>query len=204
MSKSEDSLDRWDRLVNAKWKALDLKLPSEQEALTGAKRLYRHIMGRPFKGKVRIVTGNRYSWIENLRRSDESKYEMVINRMRTRSVPGGWVAEHNAGWPEIVHGLSHACHRAKNPSARPHDSQQLRIEAGMTDYAISHGFHLGKLKTKAKAKVPVDRVKQRYEAMLKRRVTWESKHKRAANALKKVQREINQYERRHKEKLIAS
>ena len=202
MSKSDD---RWDRLVNDRWKALDgLKPPSEQEAIAGAKRLYRHIIGRPFEGKVRIVTGNRYSWIKNLHKSDESKYEMVINRMRTRSVPGGWVAEHNAGWPEIVHGLSHACHFVKNPSARPHDSQELRIEAGMTDYAISHGFHLGKLKTKAKAKVPVDRVEQRYEAMLKRRVTWESKHKRAANALKKVQREINQYERRHKEKLLAS
>ena len=194
MSNSED---RWDRLVNDKWKALDgLKPPSEQEAITGAKRLYRHIMGRPFEGEtIKTVTGNRHTWIMGLRRS-RSRQRMVINCNRSH--------DSDAGWQEIVHGLSHACHRAKNPSARPHDSQQLRIEAGMTDYAISHGFHLGKLKTKAKAKVPVDRVKQRYEAMLKRRVTWESKHKRAANALKKVQREINQYERRHKEKLIAS
>ena len=194
MSKSED---RWDRLVNDKWKALDgLKPPSAQEAITGAKRLYRHIMGRPFEGEtIKTVTGNRRTWITGLGRP-RSRQRMVINCSRSH--------DSGAGWQEIVHGLSHACHFTKNPGDRPHDSQQLRIEAGMTDYAISHGFHLGKLKTKAKAKVPVDRVQQRYEAMLKRRVTWESKHKRAANALKKVQREITQYERRHKEKLLAS
>ena len=71
----------------------------------------------------------------------------------------------------------------------------------MTEYAIANGFHLGKLKSKTKEKAPVDVVQERYLTMLKRKRAWQTKVKRANNALKKVDREIRQYESRHGKRL---
>lgn len=40
-------------------------IPTDQEALSAAKRLYRRAMGKPFTGKFELTTGNRYTWIRN-------------------------------------------------------------------------------------------------------------------------------------------
>lgn len=46
-----------------------------------------------------------------------------------------------------------------------------------------------------------DKVRQRYDRMLARRKTWQTKLTRAENALSKVEREIAVYERRHGDRL---
>ena len=181
MSESE-----WNRLVNRQWGSLENLVPTKQEAITGAKRLYRHIMGRPFHGDVKITSGNRYTWVRG--------NVMSVNPDK----PHGHVS---GGWPSIIHLLAHWCHHRKNPNARPHDNRELTIERHMTEYAIANGFHLGKLKSKTKEKAPVDVVQERYLTMLKRKRAWQTKVKRANNALKKVDREIRQYESRHGKRL---
>ena len=45
----------WHRLVDSKWQKLEqelgsLHIPTEKEAINGVKRLYRHIMKKPFEG----------------------------------------------------------------------------------------------------------------------------------------------------------
>jgi hypothetical protein len=52
--------------VNSRWpegthEGRDLR-PSPQEAVAAARRLYRFAMKKPFPGKVRITSGNRYTW----------------------------------------------------------------------------------------------------------------------------------------------
>ena len=53
------------------------------------------------------------------------------------------------------------------------------------------------------AKPKRDPVKDRYQRILAREQTWESKLKRAENALAKVRRERREYERRHGDRILA-
>lgn len=165
----------WNRLVNNKWPA-DVPKPSPQEAITGAKRLYRRGMGRPFRGKVRITSGNRYTWVR--------RGVMYVNPEH------GW-----NGFRGIIHLLAHYCHSRKN-GGRPHSYKELEMEKDLTNYAIAHGFHLGKLKSKprpAKPKPPQRVVKlQSAAAKLKR---WESKRKRAETAIRHYRKKVRYYEK---------
>jgi hypothetical protein len=168
----------WDRLVNSVWPS-DMPIPSAKEAITGAKRLYRRAMGRPFKGKVVVTSGNRYTWVR--------RGVMYVNPNSR------WGRK---GWPEIVHLLAHYCHSRKHPNARPHDHRELDMEADLTRYAIASGFHLGKLKRPEMAKKPKPDLKtsrrQAAEAALKR---WQTKQKRTETAIKKYRRKIRYYEK---------
>jgi len=144
-------------------------------------------MGEPWKGDVKLVSGNRYTWIRN--------GVMSINPDR----PHGHV---RGGWPAIVHLLSHVCHNRMRPRGKPHDSRQARIERQMQQYAIDQGFHLGKLKRKTKPppqkyRIEENLVKERYQRILVREANWENKFKRAQNGLKKAKQERKTYEKRH-------
>ena len=182
------NFDDYQRLVNGKWLALQregkLPTPSEQEAVTGAKRLYRKAMGKPWRGAVKITSGHRHTWIR--------RGTLHVNPGRQ---------SHRAGWPDIVHGISHWAHWRLNPQDRPHSEAQLRLERDLTDYAINSGFHLGLLKTKKRGRKEKDVIKKRYQRILAREKSWRAKLKRAENALAKVQKEQRQYEQRHGERL---
>jgi hypothetical protein len=174
----------YDRLVNDKWPRLQ-PIPTDQEAITGAKRLYRKAMGRPWPGKVKIVRGNRHTWIRG--------GVLCVN-------PNQY--GHN-GWPDIVHGISHYCHRRLNPQDRDHSDKQAYLERDLTDYVLEKGFLEGKLKSKAAPKKKTDPVQTRYLKMIERKKNWEKKSARAKNALQKVKTEIRQYERRHGTRVLA-
>ena len=59
----------WHRLVDSKWQKLEqelgsLHIPTEKEAINGVKRLYRHIMKKPFEGRVEVAKKrNQRTWI---------------------------------------------------------------------------------------------------------------------------------------------
>ena len=182
MSQSESKRKLYYRVVNSKW-PVGMKPPTAQEAITGATRLFRKAMGRPWRGKVEITRGNRSTsvWGRTLRvNPNEDGYR---------------------GWTEIVHGLSHLCHRMLNPSDKPHSSRQYKLERDLTDYVLAKGFLTGSLKRQSKPKVEKDIVAIRLQRIIERETRWGAKLKRATTALKKAKRERREYERRHQDRL---
>jgi hypothetical protein len=178
----ENKTEFYNRLVNAKWPS-PLPVPSDQEAITGAKRLYRKAMGRPWKGEVKVTSGNRATWVR--------RGTLYVN-------PN----ESGRGWQEIIHSISHLAHLRLNPRDKPHTSKQAYIERDLTDYAMANGFLTGALKSKVKPKVKKDDIIERHERLMKRETGWETKLNRAQNALKKIQKERRAYERRHKDRIF--
>ena len=173
----------YNRLVNDKWPR-SYPMPTDQEAITGAKRLYRKAMGRPWPGKVKIVRGNRHTWI----RFHGFVHVLLVNPNQSNGF---------GGWRSIVHGISHYCHRRLNPRDKDHSDKQAYLEHDLTDYVLENGFLEGKLKSKATPKKKTDPVQTRYLKMIERKKNWEKKLTRAQNALKKVKTEMRQYEKRH-------
>lgn len=173
--------NEWDRLVNSKWPKDVSLVPSAKEAITGAKRLYRRAMGKPFRGKVVVTSGNRYTWI----------------RSRILSVnPNRRWSGRMAGWPDIIHLLAHYCHARKYPNARPHDHRELDLEADLTRYAIAHGFHEGRLKRPERLKPKPDRkVVARCKAA-EALARWETKLKRAETGVKKYRKKVRYYDKK--------
>lgn len=170
----------WDRLVNKVWPA-EMPIPSAQEATTGAKRLYRRAMGKPFQGNVVITSGNRYTWVR--------RRIMSVNPKRR----GAW--EPKAGWPDIVHLLAHYCHRTKYPNHRPHHYSELEIEADLTRYAVENGFHLGRLKRDKEPKAKPDKRATKLQSAQEALKRWKTKQKRAETAIRKYRQKIRYYEK---------
>jgi len=183
MSQNESKRELYNRLVNNKWPR-SIPVPSDQEAITGAKRLFRKAMGRAWRGKVKITSGKRYTWIRG------NTFYVNPNDRRNRS------------WPGIVHDISHWAHYRKNPNDRPHSEKQLYIERDLTDYVLANGFLTGALKSKPRPKAEKDIVAIRHQRLVEREKSWQAKLKRAQNALKKVQRTKREYERRHNNRLV--
>lgn len=99
-------------------------IPSDAAAITGVKRLYRHITGCPWPGKVEVVRGrHRRTWARG----------GVLSVAPEGEGPTG-----RRGWPAIVHDLSHLVHRRMNRRAKPHDSGQARIERRMQEYVLEN------------------------------------------------------------------
>ena len=166
--------------VNGRWpegtnSGRDIKL-SPQEAVTAAKRLYRKAFGRPFRGKVKLTSGRRYTWIRN--------GVLYVNPNQ------GW---RGGGLHEIVHMISHlASYRLHREN---HGMRHAFIERTLIDYAISNGFHEGKLKRERKPKAPVDLKTMRRQRIEDRLEAWKSKRKRADTAIRKLTRQLKYYDR---------
>jgi hypothetical protein len=184
MLQSESKRDLYDRLINNKWPS-PLPVPSDQEAITGAKRLYRKAMSRPWKGEVKVTSGNRHTWIRGR--------TMYVN-------PDGWPSS----WRGIVHGIAHWCHYRLNPRDSNHSDKQARLERDLTNYVLANGFLTGALKSKARPKAQAGIVFVRYQRLLEREKSWRAKLSRAQSALAKVQREKQEYQRRHGSRLVNS
>jgi hypothetical protein len=71
------------------------------EAVQAGKRLYRLVMGTTWKGKWKAGRGNHRTYPRGS--------TFLIN-------PG-------QGWHNMVHDLSHYCHRQLHPGQRPHDGR---------------------------------------------------------------------------------
>lgn len=159
--------------VNGKWPegtndGRDI-IPTEQEAISACKRLYRRAMGKPFIGKFKITSGRRYTWIRN------GVFYVNPNQK-------SWAG--NGGWHEIVHMISHiASSRRYNEN---HGSRHASIERDLIQYVVEQGWLDGKLKTKAAPKP--DKKTAKLDSVASRIKKWESKLKRAETALRKLRR----------------
>lgn len=163
--------------VNGAWPETMPPL-TEQEAVTAAKRLYRLMLKRPFRGRVTITSGNRYPGVRGGR--------LVVNK-------SGWYA----GWHHLVHGLSHAFHRKLHPGQKPHDGRgtHAHIERTMIEHVVNSGWLDGRLKRPEKPTKQTDVRAVRRQRVLARLAVWEAKRKRAERALAKLRRQARYYER---------
>lgn len=171
--------------VNGAWpdgtrEGRDLK-PTPKEALSGARRLYRIAFGRPFRGRMKLTSGRRYTYIRNgvfYVNPDQATFDEL----------GG-------GWHEIVHGISHFASARLYPKAGGHGPQHAFIERELIKAVTTKGWLEGKLKRPDKPKAEVDTKAVRRQRVLERMDAWERKRKRAETALRKLRRQQAYYER---------
>lgn len=183
----------WEQLVNCHWNG-EQPVLSPEESIKAAKRLFRHAMGWPWQGPVKLVSGRRYTYVRHgvLR---------VNPDMRQRDC---------RGLRAMIHDLSHYCHRRLHPNDAPHSKRQAQLEGRLVRYAIRSGFLDGTLapRPKASASEPVakpkpDKVQVRYQGMCKRQAKWAAELERAKRLLAKATKERKAYERRHGARLQA-
>jgi len=182
----------WDALVNSKFDGHPVLSPAE--SIAAARKLYRHAMGRAWPLSVKLVSGNRYTWV--------NEGVLCVNPDKR---------EQNArGLRAIIHDISHYTHRMLHPNDAPHSIRQARLEAKLAKFAVDRGWHEGQpvVKPKAvKAPAPIvetpkrDAVQLRYDRMVARRAKWTAELERAKRLHAKADAECRTYERRHKERL---
>ena len=108
------------KAVNSVWPNDVNLVPNEKDAITLTKRLFKKFYGRKWCGKIKITSGNRYTWVR--------RGTLLINPDR-RGYYGGW--------RDIVHELSHYIHRRKNPGLRDHDPKQAYLERAIAEYVVA-------------------------------------------------------------------
>lgn len=165
--------------VNSQWPAgtndgKDLK-PTPEEATRAAKRLYRLAMKRPFKGKIKITSGRRTTWIRS--------GVFYVNP----DYRGG-------GWHELVHMISHYCAFRLHPNVKAHSTQHAFVERELIAHVVKSGWLAGKL-AKAIPAPPVDRRAVRRARLETRRAAWTTKAKRAKTALAKITAALKRLDR---------
>ena len=162
--------DKYDE-ANAVWPGAIPDLTAE-ESVRAARKLYRFGMRQTFRGKVKITSGRRYTWVRN--------GVMVVN------------PEH--GWKQLVHMLSHYVHR-KVGVDKPHSKQHARLECRMIAEVLNRGWLSGVLANEPEPVLtPADRAQAaicQIDAGIKR---WDAKKRRAETALKKLNRKRKYYE----------
>lgn len=166
--------------VNSKWPEGTNEgreiIPTPQEAISGAKRLYRKAFGKPFKGKVKLTSGRNYTYVR--------RHVLYVN-------PNQKTWQGNGGWHEIIHGISH--HASQALWKENHGPNHATIERDLIEYTVSHGFLEGKLKSKVA--LPPDKKSIQLDRTLASINRWEAKLKRAQRALIKLHQKRKRYER---------
>jgi hypothetical protein len=158
--------------VNEQWPEIMPVLTGE-EAISAAKRLYRFAMKRAWKGKWALTSGRRYTW--------PRRGTFYVNPDRKN-----W-SEASAGWQDLVHMMSHYCHRQLHPKRRPHDYRHHALEKEMVAYVMEHDWLSGKLKAPVKARP--DPVATKAAGLEARAARWAAKLRRAETALRKITRQ---------------
>jgi hypothetical protein len=111
------------------------------------------------------------------------------------------------GLREIIHSISHYAHYRLNPDEAPHSRKQLLLESRLVTYAINAGWADGQVRRigpepKPKAppepKPPVDKVVVKHARMVARRDKYRTELARVQRLLAKAEREVRDYQRRHK------
>jgi hypothetical protein len=181
----------WDRMVNERWDGQSPVL-SPDDSIKAALRLYRQAMGRPWTGSVRLATGNRRTWVRS--------GVLVVN-------PDEQSRGSKGGLREIIHAVSHYAHARLHPREAPHSRRQVLLEGRLVTYAIKSGFAEGRVrrlgpapqpKAEPAPKPPVDKVVQKHARMVARRDRYRVEVKRLTRLLAKAEREVRDYQRRHK------
>lgn len=194
--------DLWERTVNSHW-GEDQPVLSGQESIAAAKKLWRHALGKTFRGEIRLTSGNRYSWGRREHKVVRSGGRavmgtlidvLIINPDRKR---GG-----HRGLRAMIHDLSHYFHRRLHPGESDHSRRQAQLEARLVRFAVQRGWHKGALaKPEKPARPKPDLVVKRHRDMVARRDRWKAQLERSKRLLAKADREVRSYERRHRERL---
>lgn len=155
----------WYSRVNGAWPESRPPLTAE-EAVRAGRKLYRRFRGKPCRLPTVVTSGNRYSGVRF--------GELRVNPAQ--------------GWRDFVHSLSHNFYWLDS-SDKPHAKSHARLELRMIKHVVRSGWLSGALKSKPRAERPPEDPRalrlQRTQAALKR---WRSKARRAATAIKKLER----------------
>ncbi len=141
------------------------------EAIAAAKRLYRFTMKKSWRGKWKLVSGNRYTW------THQGVFCVNPNYTGRGAING---------WHDLVHFMSHYCHSRLWPRHKPHGPNHHHIEKEMVAYVLAHGWLERKLKPKPSKARPKPDAVARLEASERR---WTTKLRRATTALRKIARQ---------------
>ncbi len=177
--------------VNGQWPT-EMPVLTGAEALAAAKRLYRFAMKRKWPGRWKLTSGRRYTWPRGR--------TFYVNP--SRGATPGQVQGGMAGWRDLVHMLSHYCHRQLYPKHKPHGGEGTHhhLEREMVAYVIERGWLEGKLKAKPSRARPKPDADAKAEAAEQR---WTRKLSRAQTALKKLARQRARYARQMASKAVA-
>jgi hypothetical protein len=171
--------------VNGAWPA-ELPPITDHEAIELVRRLYRKFMGRSYTGQFKIASGNR--------NTTPRRGVYYVNPQRVYKWGG-----HEAGWKDIVHDVSHHVHWRKFPKNKPHSATHASLEREMIRHVVASGWLAGKLKRieKPAAAPPTaaEVAASKIGALDVRIKRWESKRRRAENALAKLNRQRRRLER---------
>ena len=161
--------------VNSQWPDVVPELTGD-EAMAAAKRLYRLAMKKAWPGKWELTSGNRFTWARGR--------TFYVNPKRT-----GWGVVN--GWHDLVHMMSHYCHRQLHPRAKPHSGAHHFLEKERVAYVVAQGWLNGTLRKPDAPKV--DAAAIRHQRTLDGIARWEAKRKRADTALKKLRKRAAYY-----------
>jgi hypothetical protein len=189
LSRTRRNHELWDQRVNDLW-AGHKPVLSPEDTVAAARKLYRHAMGKPWPGKWVVTSGRRHTW--------PNRGTFYVNPNR-----------YGGGLRQVVHLISHWCHRRLHPGDKPHSIRQLRLEAKLTRFAVARwGKNAVTPEPKAAApaaatevKAKPDKVVQRYRRMITRRDRWADQLARAKRLAAKAEAEVRAYERRHGQRL---
>jgi len=181
--------DVWNRLVNEKFDGQSPIL-SPEASVKAAKRLYRKAMGDPWRGPVKVTSGNRQTWVR--------RGTLIVNPDQHNRP--------NRGLREIIHAISHYAHARLHPNDAPHSRRQAQLEGRLATHAVKSGWlDEGALEPKPRgAKEPgpkPDIVGQRYQRIANREAKWAAKLEQAKRLHAKAKREKRVYELRHGDRL---
>lgn len=100
----------------------------------------------------------------------------------TRSTTG-----HDKGWGRLIHDLSHMVHEYRHPGHRSHEHGHEAIELAISDWVTGSGLVGIVLQKREKPKVtPGQRRSLKLNSITERLAKWETKRKRAVNAIRKL------------------
>lgn len=116
------TIDEWYRRVNAVIPH-NTPPPTGKQAINAVRRLYRFVMKRKMKFKVKLTSGRRYTW----RRGDT----FFVNPNRP-----GW---RHSGWHALIHDLSHYLHRWKI-GGKPHAKSHAKLELRLAKECVRRGW----------------------------------------------------------------
>lgn len=112
--------------INTGWPA-DMKRPTDEEALRGARMIYGRFMKRPWTGPMRVARGRSRTWVRwDGRPYRPKQWTLVVGPEYHYPRPG---------WPAIVHDLSHYVHSQRS-GERPHSIWQAWLEREMQLFVI--------------------------------------------------------------------
>lgn len=164
------SRKEWYDRVNAAWPDSPPPLTAD-EAVRAGRKLYRFVTRKTWTGRVRATSGRRRSWV---------RYQTIV-------------VNPDQGWGDMIHDLSHDLFYRMHPDRKPHDKAHAKLELRMRKEALRRGWLNGSLKPEEKPRP--DQRQQRYQRTLQAIERWESKLKRAENALRKLVARKRYYDR---------